>query len=88
MTDFIIGLIDFAINFCSTRIPSFDLESSTYSSVTDAIPVVVNFLSQVNFIVPLGDIVTIIFASLGLRLFKFTLFIGNWVVRRIFDVIP
>lgn len=88
MTGFLVSLIDFAINFCSNHLPAFDLESSTYNSVSAAIPVVVEFLSQVNFIVPLGDIVVIIMVSIGFRLFKFSLFVGNWIVRRVFDVIP
>lgn len=88
MTSLLTGLIDFVINFCNTHIPSYDFESQTYNQISDGILSVVSFLTDVNFIVPLGDIATIILLTIGLKLFKFSLFAGNWVVRRICDLLP
>lgn len=88
MTSLLTALIDFMINFIGQTIPSYDFEAETYNKISGGITSVVSFLTDVNFIVPLGDIATIILLSLALHLFKFGLFCGNWVVRRVCDLIP
>lgn len=88
MSIFIGKAIDFMINLINSIMPSYDFESGTYTQISSAVDFIVNFLADVNFIVPLGDIATIIILSLGLRVFKFSLFIGNWIVRRVCDIIP
>lgn len=88
MTSFLTGLIDFVINFCASHIPEYDFSSETYMTISDSIVAVTNFLVDVNFIIPLGDIATVILLTIGLRLFKFSLFMGNWLIRRICDIIP
>lgn len=88
MTNLITSFIDMIIDLCNMVIPSFDFDSSTYTLIGGSILTVTKFLTQVNFIVPLGDIVQIIVLTLGLKLFKFTLFAGNWLVRRVCDLIP
>lgn len=48
----------------------------------------VDFLAAVNFLVPLPDIMTAFSFMVSLNIIKFTLFIVNWIIKRIFDVIP
>lgn len=88
MTSFLISIINFAVNFINSHIPSYDFESSTYNNVSDGITSVVHFLTDVNFIVPLADVAVIMSLTIGIRLFKFTLFAGNWLVRRVCDLLP
>lgn len=88
MTQLLSGLIDLVVNLCAEYIPSYDFTSGTYDRISDGITSVVSFLVDVNCFVPLGDIATIILLTVAVRLFKFTLFMGNWIVRRIFDIIP
>lgn len=88
MTVFLGSLIDFMINFVNAHMPSYDFESGTYIKISSALDFVVNFLADVNFIVPLGDISVIIILTLGIRVFKFTLFAGNWIIRRVCDILP
>ena len=88
MTDLLVGFIDFIINFFGKVIPSYDFSADTYAKISDSLPIVVDFLADVNFIIPLGDIVLIIVISCGFKLFKFSLFVGNWLVKRVFDLIP
>lgn len=88
MTNLLAGLIDFLINFIGDVIPAYNFELETYNNISGSITSVVSFLTDVNFIIPLGDIATIIILSLGLKLFKFGLFCGNWIVRRVCDVLP
>lgn len=88
MTTFLTGLIDFMVNLIGTHIPEYDFTAETYNQFSDSIVAVVNFLTDVNFIVPLGDIATIILLTVALKLFKFSLFVGNWLIRRVADFIP
>ena len=88
MTNFIIDLIEYLIQFFHDTIPTFDFDTATYSNISNAIVTVTEFLSNVNFIIPLPDIAAIIVISIGMRLFKFGLFAGNWIVRRICDLLP
>lgn len=88
MTSLLTSLIDYLVNFVGNHIPSYDFEAETYNNISGAVTSVVSFLSDVNFIVPLGDIATIILLSLGMHLFKFGLFCGNWLVRRVCDILP
>ena len=88
MTNFLVTIINLVIEFCGNVIPAYDFESETYNRISDSISAVVSFLTDVNFIIPLADIVTIALLVFGLRLFKFALFAGNWIVRRICDLLP
>ena len=88
MTDLLVSFIDFIINLFNRIIPSYDFSSETYTKISDSLPIVVDFLADVNFIIPLGDIVLIMVISCGFKLFKFSLFVGNWLVKRVFDLIP
>lgn len=88
MTGMIVDLIDFLINLCSTHLPEYHFSADTTNQISSSITTVAKFLTDVNFILPLGDIITGMVLAVGLRIFKFTLFAGNWIIRRIFDVIP
>lgn len=88
MNGLLISIIDFMVNFINSHIPSYDFESGTYNKISDGITSVVHFLTDVNFIIPLGDIATIIILTIAIRLFKFTLFAGNWLIRRVCDLLP
>lgn len=87
MTDLIVSILEFLTEFFSEHIQAYNFESETYNSITGGITSVVEFLTDVNFIIPLSDIVTIIMLTLGLRLFKFSVFGGNWLFRRLVDII-
>lgn len=88
MTALITGCLDFVAESLSTLLPVYDLSQSNYDTVASAISTVADFLRQVNFIVPLSDIMAMIGIDLGIRIFKFALFVGNWVIRRVADIIP
>ena len=88
MTDLIISFINLLFGSFMSLLPDFNFNSSTYSSVESGFTSVVSFLADVNFIVPLSDIFIIISIKLALCLFKMGLFTGNWIIRRIADIIP
>lgn len=88
MTVLICTILNMIAQFLDTSIPAFDFEAATYETIRDSVDAVVNFVLSANFIVPLKDISIIIGIDLAVRLWKFSLFIGNWVVRRVCDIIP
>ena len=71
-----------------TVIPSLSLESAHLSSIVDGLEVIIEFMAQINFLIPLPTILLVISIVYGFRLVKFSIFAINWVIRRIADLIP
>lgn len=88
MTDAVVTFIDFLITVFDFFIPSYDLSADTYLKIEDSLGVVINFLMDVNFIIPLSDIITILLLRIAIKLFYFILFVGNWAVNKITDIVP
>ena len=88
MTGLVTGALDLIANAIDSLLPVYDLSESNYSTISTAFTSVADFLRQVNFIIPLSDILLIVGIDLGMRVFEFALFIGNWIIRRVADVIP
>lgn len=88
MTLLIVAFINMLVNFASNHLPSYDFESGVYNGISDAIVSVVDFLAQINFIVPLGDLAYMLLMVIAVRLASMALFVANWIIRRIADVIP
>lgn len=88
MTNLIVSFLDMLINMCSSHLPEYSFSPAVYNNIAGTIATVVKFLSDANFILPLSDIFLGLTISVGLRLFKFSLFAGNWLVRRICDILP
>lgn len=75
-------------NMAETFLPAMVVGGNFMSNIVSAIVSISEFCKDANFIVPLPDIVIIITIDLAIRVFKVSLFCGNWVFRRIMDVIP
>lgn len=88
MTGLITGSLDFVASFINSMLPVYDLSDSAYNTISTSLTTLADFIRQVNFIVPLSDIMVMIGIDIGIRIFKVTLFIGNWTIRRVMDVIP
>lgn len=87
MTDIIISFLNF-LKGMVLKLPDLAVDSSVLSSIVSSVDVVMDFIAGVNFIVPVDTILLILSIVYGIRLAKFLLFAGNWVLRRIFDLIP
>ena len=85
---YLADFIDWVINLCAKKIPTLDIGSANFDSMVDSIQAIVNFLVDVNFIVPLGDIFTVISCFIALEIAKLGLFAANWVICRTCDLIP
>lgn len=87
-SDMIVSFIEFISFLVSNFLPHFSLDSSVVSHANSAISQLNEFLSNVNFIIPLSDILLIIGIDLGIRVFKLTLFVGNYIKKTILSIIP
>ena len=88
MTDIIVSVINWMASIVDMVIPSLSLESAHLSSIVDGLEVIIEFMAQINFLIPLPTIVLVISIVYGFRLVKFSIFAINWVIRRIADLIP
>ncbi len=88
MTDIIVSVINWIASIVDTVIPSLSLESAHLSSIVDGLELIIEFMAQINFLIPLPTILLVISIVYGFRLVKFSIFAINWVIRRIADLIP
>lgn len=88
MTDILCSILDFFQNVIVKYFPDLSLESSHLGTIADAFEMVIDFIGQVNFFIPIPTILIILSIVYGIKFAKFTLFIINWVIRRIADIIP
>lgn len=88
MTDLIVHAIYYLISCFTKIIPVLDFEPQVYENISTSIGVIKELLVNVNFMIPLPDIVMIMSLVIGFRVLKFGIFVGNWLIRRICDLIP
>lgn len=87
MTDIFCGLIDF-VQGTFEELPSIQQNLGTLGQGIDFLGIVYQFVSSGNFLVPVPDIFLILSGIFVLKVTKTLIFVANWVVRRIFDIIP
>lgn len=88
MTEFICSVLNFFRDLIVNHFPNLSLESGTLSKVADSFDLVINFIAQINFLVPLPTLLAIFSLVYGIKLAKFAVFLANWLIRRIADIIP
>lgn len=88
MTDLIISIINLIAGLAIQVFPKTDYMSQLPSGFSSGLNTVIKWLQMINFIVPLNDIIKIITFVIAITLSGFLLFVLNWIIRRIFDVIP
>lgn len=87
MTNFLKGLFDILMDAVNSM-PTLSLDSESLSSIGNALTTVVSWIKIVNFMVPLDTIFLIMTLVIGFRILKFSVFIANWIIRRIADFFP
>lgn len=88
MTEIICNVLSFFRDLIVNYFPDISIGSGNLSSVADAFETMVSFIAQINFLVPLPTMFTILSLVYGLKIGKFVVFLVNWVIRRIADIIP
>lgn len=88
MTDIIITFIHIIVGIVTFLFPDNMFMADVFINFDNYINVFIEFLATINFLIPLPDIFLAFSFMVSLTVIKFTLFILNWVVQRVFDVIP
>ena len=88
LTNFLISLINFVSSGIQNLFPSFSFANQYMDNISSAMQSMYTFLAGVNCFVPLPDIFLIISIDLGIRIFKLILWVGNWTLDQIFEIIP
>lgn len=87
MTDIIVNFFNF-LSSLAGRFPDLSVDNTVLSRMSSGMDAVFDFLGQVNFFIPLDHILVIIGLVYSIRAAKLVLFVVNWIIRRIADVIP
>lgn len=88
MTNILIAGIEFIKKLVMFVFPEISLAPDLLSNLGTYIDTFMNWLSMVNFLVPLSDIYLIIVLILVAKISTFALFIINWLIRRLADFFP
>ena len=88
MTAIFCAFIDMIAEFVMFVMPEVTLAPDVIANLDKYISVGIDFLKAVNFIIPLPLIVAVLAAQIAIRSGEVILWGINWVIKRIFDVIP
>lgn len=83
MTDILCSILDFFTSLISKYFPSLSLAPDQLNTISNAFKTVVEFMAQINFIVPLPTMFMILSIVYGIKAAKFSIFLVNWCIRRI-----
>lgn len=86
--NFIQWIADLSNNLFTKVFPEDSIISQISSGANDGITFILDLLIKINFLVPVPTIMILIGASMVIEVIYFQIFIGNWILRRIFDIIP
>lgn len=88
MTELICNFIDFVIELVMFFYPDVAVAGDFFSNIGAYMEIGLDLLKKINFLVPVPLIIQVLFIMVSLRVSYTILYILNWVIRRIFDVIP
>ena len=88
MTAIFCAFIDMIAEFVMFVMPVGTLSPDVIAVLVNYISVGIVFLKAGNFIIPLPLIVAVLAAQIAIRSGEVILWGINWVIKRIFDVIP
>ncbi len=88
MTNLICDLIHLFFGLVGSLVPEISVDPAVITNAQSVVISIRDFLVSVNFLVPLPDIFLIVTICITLRSGLFLTFVGNWILRRILDVIP
>lgn len=88
MTELINKFIDFVFELLLFVRPDILINADIMINITTYTSYVLDLLKAVNFIIPIPLIYVVLFSMVSLKITLFMLWIVNWVIKRIFDVIP
>ena len=87
MTDIIITIMKFVKSFVSFLVPDALFATDIITNFYKYLDFFLDIIVQVNFLIPVPTIFSCIAIIVTFKVVKFTLFISNWIVRAVLDVI-
>lgn len=88
MTDIIAKGIEILTDCINNYFPTVSLGDGVMAHMLSAVSYLVDLIASLNWILPVNDILLILSLYFGYKFALFAVAVVNWVVRRIFDVIP
>lgn len=88
MTNMICSFIDFIIELIAFVLPDISIPDEIISAINLGSDSVAELLRNVNFIIPVPLIFKVIVFMMTFRFGTTVLWCINWVINKIFDVIP
>lgn len=88
MTDLINKFIDFVLELALFIRPEALIADDVLLNIQSLMQYGIDILKAVNFMIPVPDILGIIVYMILIKIAYLVLFIINWVIKRVFDVIP
>ena len=88
MTGIIVKFIKIIVGIVSFLFPDNLFMADVFQNFNSYWDTFIDFLAAVNFLIPLPDVMTAFSLMVSITVIKFTLFVMNWVIKRVFDVIP
>lgn len=88
MTNLICSLVHMLFSLIGMLVPEIAIDPAVITNGQGMVSSIVEFIAGVNFLVPLPDIFLIISICITIRTSLFMTFVGNWILRRIVDLIP
>lgn len=88
MTQIIVNFLNWLSGIVTSFIPAFTIDSAAMSGLSSALSHFKTFIANVNWLVPVNDCLLIISVLVGIQIAKMVVFVVNWIIRRIADIIP
>lgn len=88
MTALINQFIDFIVELIMFVWPEISIEADVIANLGEYMQTGLSILKMVNFLVPVPLIFQIIGIMVTLKIASVLLWGANWIIKRVFDVIP
>lgn len=88
MTDIICKFCDAVIELMMFIRPQTLIGDDILLNITTYAGYALDLLKKVNFLVPIPVIYMVLMAMISIKISMFLIWMVNWVINRVFDVIP
>lgn len=88
LENMLISLVEWIASFFLDLIPEYTGTDDLWTNIGTGIEMIVDFVGQVNFIIPLRDIVLIIIIDLGIMGRAFVVWVIDWIKDIVVGLIP
>lgn len=88
LSDFIVTIVNWLNSFLCGLLPETTNISNTLDNASSFITTLIDFIQQVNFVVPLTDLLIVIGIDVSISLGFFAVYVINFIKNVIVNLIP